>query len=92
MFGGIGRNQPAQDYQLQAMLEQKQVKDFMKMYSNLVARCFNDCVTSFDEKSLTERESTCSKNCANKFMKHNERLGARFAEENQALMEDQARK
>ncbi|PVU87055.1 hypothetical protein BB559_006252 [Furculomyces boomerangus] len=91
MFGGYGQ-QSLQEQQMQAMMEQKQMKDFMKMYSNLVSKCFDDCVSQFDDKTLTERETTCTRNCTQKFMKLNERIGARFAEENQKLMESQGRK
>ncbi|PVU94714.1 hypothetical protein BB561_002323 [Smittium simulii] len=92
MFGGYNQGASFQEQQIQAMMEQKQVKDFMKMYTKLVANCFDDCVISFEEKSLSEKELNCSRRCTQKFMKFNERISSRFAEENQALMEAQARK
>lgn len=32
------------------------MKDFMKLYSNLVQRCFDDCANDFTTKSLTGKE------------------------------------
>jgi mitochondrial import inner membrane translocase subunit TIM9 len=51
-----------------------------------VDRCFNDCVQDFTSDSLTSRENTCLTRCAEKFLKHSERVGTRFQEQNQKLM------
>lgn len=77
-----------------------QMQDFLKMYTNLVERCFNACCNDFTSKALTSKEvshhsthdlngclnqsskETCVMNCADKFLKHSERVGARFAEMN----------
>ncbi|EMR11607.1 hypothetical protein PNEG_00048 [Pneumocystis murina B123] len=67
---------------LQGILEAKQMKDFMKMYSNLVNKCFSDCINEFVSKSLNSKEETCVIRCANKFLKHSERVGQRFTEIN----------
>ena len=37
-------------------MERKQMKDFMNMYTNLVQRCFNDCVSDFSSKTLLGKE------------------------------------
>jgi len=58
------------------------MQDFMKLYSGLVERCFNTCITDFTSKALTGKEGICTTNCVDKFMKHSERVGARFAEQN----------
>lgn len=52
------------------------------MYSNLVQRCFNDCVTDFTSKSLLGKEEGCVMRCVDKFLKSSERLGERFQEQN----------
>lgn len=103
-----------------ASLSTLQMQDFMKLYSGLVERCFNSCVTDFTSKVLTGKEvrssfvysqsqaqgkglggkadalsfspftrmsrrssqATCVANCSDKFLKHSERVGARFAEHN----------
>ena len=50
------------------------------MYNALVERCFRDCVDSFRRKDLEPAEERCVAKCAEKFMKHSARVGARFAE------------
>ncbi|GJY16067.1 mitochondrial import inner membrane translocase subunit TIM9 [Tanacetum coccineum] len=55
----------------------------LRMYNNLVERCFTDCVDSFRRKTLDKQEETCVKRCAEKFLKHSMRVGLRFAELNQ---------
>jgi mitochondrial import inner membrane translocase subunit TIM9 len=80
-----------------------QMQDFLRMYSNLVERCFNSCCNDFTSKALSSKEvstiwcrcyvivfqqtdpntqETCVMNCTDKFLKHSERVGARFAEQN----------
>ncbi|KAL7419009.1 protein transporter tim9 [Cryptotrichosporon argae] len=66
------------------VIEKKQMQDFMRLYSGLVERCFSACAQDFTTKALTGAESTCVQNCADKFLKHSERIGARFAEFNAA--------
>lgn len=53
-----------------------------QMYSNLVQRCFNDCVSDFTSKSLLGKEETCVNRCVDKFLKSSQRLGERFQEQN----------
>jgi len=72
------------------LIEKKQMQDFMKVYTGLVDRCFNACVNDFTSKTLMSKEVTCVQNCADKFFKHSERVGARYAEQNAELMEKQA--
>lgn len=73
--------------QFQKIVEQKQMKDFMRLYSDLVDRCFTDCVNDFTSDKLTSKETTCISKCSEKFMKHSERVGQRFQEQNQAMMQ-----
>ncbi|KAJ2783215.1 protein transporter tim9 [Coemansia javaensis] len=89
MFNGYGASYHEQ--RMQQLMEQKQLRDFMRMYSTLVARCFDDCVTDFTSTKLSERELACANRCTLKNMKLNERIGQRFAEESAKLMEDQAK-
>lgn len=74
--------------EFQQLIEQKQMKDFMKLYSNLVSRCFDDCVNDFTSSSLTSKESSCIMKCSEKFLKHSERVGLRFQEQNALLMQN----
>ncbi|WFD35196.1 protein transporter tim9 [Malassezia cuniculi] len=64
---------------MQQIIEQKQMKDFMRLYTGLVERCFSACCNDFTSKALTNKE----------FLKHSERVGARFSEENARLMSQQ---
>lgn len=67
--------------EFQQVVEQKQMKDFMRLYSNLVSRCFDDCVNDFTSANLTTKESSCISKCSEKFLKHSERVGQRFQEQ-----------
>ncbi|KAK2080824.1 protein transporter tim9 [Prototheca wickerhamii] len=69
---------------LEAAIETMQVKDSLKMYNNLVDRCFRDCVDSFRRKDLDSGEEKCVQKCCEKFLRHSQRVGARFAELSQA--------
>lgn len=67
--------------EFQQIVEQKQMKDFMNLYSNLVSRCFEDCVNDFTSNNLTSKETSCIAKCSEKFLKHSERVGQRFQEQ-----------
>lgn len=71
----------AEQAQFQRLIESKQMKDFMRLYSNLVQRCFADCVNDFTSAKLTSKENSCVVKCSDKFLKHSERVGQRFAEQ-----------
>ncbi|KAI5854009.1 Tim10/DDP family zinc finger protein [Tricharina praecox] len=73
--------------EFQQLVERRQMKDFMTMYSNLVQRCFDDCINDFTSKAVSTKEETCVNRCVDKFLKTSERLGQRFAEQNQAMMQ-----
>ncbi|MCJ1327542.1 protein transporter tim9 [Thelotrema lepadinum] len=78
---------PQEQRELESRMEKKQMKDFMNTYSNLVQRCFDDCVNDFTSKTLHQREEGCVMRCVDKFMKGTERLGQRFQEQNAAMMQ-----
>ncbi|KAK9688351.1 protein transporter tim9 [Basidiobolus ranarum] len=80
---------PAERSHMEQILQEKQMKDFMRLYSSLVQRCFNDCIKDFTTKALTTKEDTCVGRCIDKFLKHNDRIGQRFAEQNAAMMSQQ---
>ncbi|KNZ55286.1 uncharacterized protein VP01_2720g2 [Puccinia sorghi] len=72
--------------QLNRLIEQKQMKDFLKLYSSLVERCFSSFLLPTDSQIISSDES-CVNNCADKFLKHSERVGARFSEHNAEMMQ-----
>ncbi|RKP07675.1 Tim10/DDP family zinc finger protein [Thamnocephalis sphaerospora] len=72
---------------MEQLVERKQMKDFIRMYSSLVERCFNDCINDFTSKAVNSKEDTCLDRCAIKFLRVSERVGQRFAEQNAQLMQ-----
>ncbi|TDL17882.1 mitochondrial import inner membrane translocase subunit TIM9 [Rickenella mellea] len=76
----------AEQAHMNKVIEKKQMQDFMRLYSSLVERCFQSCCNDFTSKSLKSTEETCVMNCTDKFLKHSERVGARFAEHNAETM------
>lgn len=66
-------------------VEEKQLQDSLQMYNRVVEACFNDCVSSFRSKKLEDKEKNCVLKCSEKYVKHTQRAGVRFAE-NQASM------
>lgn len=62
-------------------LEQiRTIKDFMSNYNKLSEICFRDCVWDFTGRSVSRQESTCALNCAEKYLKLNQRISTRFQE------------
>ncbi|RKO93772.1 hypothetical protein BDK51DRAFT_18228 [Blyttiomyces helicus] len=41
------------------------MKDFMRLYANLVDRCFADCITDFTTKALSSKEVSRDEERAN---------------------------
>ncbi|KAL3144336.1 protein transporter tim9 [Trebouxia sp. C0009 RCD-2024] len=70
----------AQKNALMTQIEEMQVRDSLRMYNNVVERCFRDCVESFRRKDLDSSEERCVTRCCEKFMKHSARVGMRFGE------------
>ena len=63
----------------QAEMEQiKTFRDFMSNYNKLSEICFDDCVWDFTTRKVLSKESTCALNCAEKYLKMNQRVSARF--------------
>ncbi|KAL6768637.1 Mitochondrial import inner membrane translocase subunit Tim9 [Auxenochlorella protothecoides] len=69
-----------QQQELLQAIETMQTRDSMRMYNNLVEKCFTDCVDSFRRKDLDATEEKCVQKCCEKFMKHSARVGMRFGE------------
>ncbi|KIK07948.1 hypothetical protein K443DRAFT_672830 [Laccaria amethystina LaAM-08-1] len=80
---------PAEQAHMTKIIEKKQMQDFLKMYSNIVEKCFNTCCNDFTTKALTSKEEACVTHCTEKFIKHSERVGARFSEMNAEVMNAQ---
>ncbi|KAJ7794126.1 Tim10/DDP family zinc finger protein [Mycena olivaceomarginata] len=78
-FSGLSS---AEQAHVNKLVEKRQFQGFLTMYGKLVEKCFNTCCNDFTSKSLSSKEEQCVNNCAEKFMKHSERVSARFAEMN----------
>ncbi|RMZ76291.1 hypothetical protein DV737_g4915, partial [Chaetothyriales sp. CBS 132003] len=77
----------AEQRELNSRIERRQMKDFMTTYSRLVQQCFDHCVNDFTTKALVSREEGCVLRCVDKYLKASERLGQRFQEQNQMMMQ-----
>ncbi|KAK9763045.1 protein transporter tim9 [Basidiobolus ranarum] len=74
----------AESTYMEQLVAKKQMKDFTRMYTSLVQRCYNDC-NEDPLKPLDFGEDSCVNRCISKFIKHSERVGQRFAEQNALL-------
>ncbi len=55
-------------------------KDFLSNYNKLSETCFSDCVWDFTSRKVSRQEDTCAMNCAEKYLKMNQRISTRFQE------------
>mmetsp|Transcript_28966 Transcript_28966/g.52336 ORF Transcript_28966/g.52336 Transcript_28966/m.52336 type:complete len:98 (+) Transcript_28966:1-294(+) len=89
-----GLNEP-QQRQFMQHLQTMQIKDSLRMYNDLNDKCFAVCVKptgggwvsgpqGFKSKKLDGAEEKCIEECAAKFIKLTQRVGLRFAENQQA--------
>jgi len=58
----------------------KTFKDFMANYNKLSETCFADCIWDFTSRKVGNLESQCALNCAEKYLKMNQRISTRFQE------------
>nr|SVE86550.1 EOG090X0MSH [Daphnia similis]SVE87177.1 EOG090X0MSH [Daphnia similis]SVE87802.1 EOG090X0MSH [Daphnia similis]SVE88435.1 EOG090X0MSH [Daphnia similis] len=66
-----------------AKIEAEQIKsfrDFLFSYNKLSELCFVDCVWDFTSRTVRDQENNCAVNCAEKFLKANQRISQRFQE------------
>ncbi|KAK2744813.1 protein transporter tim9 [Myotisia sp. PD_48] len=75
----------SEQQELAKRIERNQLKEVMNAYSNIVQRCFEDCIFDFTTKSMTPRETGCVNRCFDKFIKASERVAIRFQEQNAAM-------
>nr|CAG4645307.1 EOG090X0MSH [Leptodora kindtii] len=58
----------------------KAFRDFLYSYNKLSELCFTDCVWDFTSRTIRDQEDSCAVNCAEKFLKANQRISQRFQE------------
>lgn len=67
----------------------KAFKDFLSNYNKLSEICFSDCVWDFTTRKVSKEEDRCSQNCAEKYLRMNQRINTRF-QEFQTIANEQA--
>lgn len=82
-LSGLG---PEDQGKLMAVMQDLQIQDSLRLYNELVQRCFGECVETFRSKKLDGKEEACVTKCAQKFVKMAARVGQRFAEQQQQLV------
>jgi mitochondrial import inner membrane translocase subunit TIM9 len=86
--GGMTANDQAQ---LMAMMQEMQMADSLRMYNELVERCFGECVDTFRGRKLDGKEDACIKKCSSKFVAFAARCGTRFQQYQQEMAEEAAK-
>lgn len=84
-MGGMSAMDQARMMQV---MQEMQMQDSLKMYNDLVHRCFLECVDSFRSKKLDGKEDACVAKCAEKFLNFAGRVGMKFQETQQEMMEE----
>ena len=67
-------NDSSTQQELISRIRQKQMEGFMRIYSNMVHQCFDNCVNDFASSKLQSTEESCVMRCVDKSIKANERL------------------
>lgn len=91
MGGQQGAMSAADQARLLAMMQDMQVVDSLRMYNELVERCFGECVDTFRGRKLDGKEDACLRKCSSKFLAFARRCGLRFQEYQQEIGEEAAR-
>ncbi|KAK3877231.1 hypothetical protein Pcinc_018031 [Petrolisthes cinctipes] len=58
----------------------RQFKDFLELYNHISERCFNLCVTGFNDRDLTEAETVCVDSCVGKHVNVNHKIMSVYSE------------
>jgi import inner membrane translocase subunit TIM9 len=67
-----------------------QMREMQQSVNAMGEQCFNACAFNFRSRSLDSSEQKCVANCAERYLQMVSRVGVRFAEQNEALMKQQA--
>ena len=63
-------------------IEEQHRKDNLLMFNQLLETCFDKCTEKFSSKNLTDKETDCMRNCAERTLKVTQRVGFRYSELN----------
>lgn len=64
----------------------------MDLFTGLTDRCFRECANDFTSKAVSSKEAACVKKCADRFLKHSERVSLRFGELSESVSALQSQK
>lgn len=63
-FATVSNLSSSEQQAMSRIIEQKQMKDFLKLYTGLVERCFESCCNDFTSKALSSKEVGCQPPCS----------------------------
>lgn len=89
--GQPGGMSGADQARLMAIMQDMQMVDSLRMYNELVERCFGECVDTFRGRKLDGKEDACMQKCSSKFLAFAQRCGMRFQEYQQEMAEEAGR-
>lgn len=72
------------------LTEQREGEDNLRMFNTMVEKCFSDCINDFRTRKMTSREELCVNRCAEKFLRHQQRVGKNLLEIQLQLEEERA--
>lgn len=83
----FGQIPETEKVRLMTLIEEKQAKQYFKMYNFITRRCFSDCISAntMNTQVLTSREIDCIKNCTGKILRSTNKISNMMAEKQQAL-------
>ena len=71
---------PNADKNLLESEQMKSIADLFKTVNKISELCFSDCIWDLTSRKINKEESKCFLNCAEKFLKSNQRISTRFQE------------
>ncbi|XP_022095670.1 mitochondrial import inner membrane translocase subunit Tim9-like [Acanthaster planci] len=71
---------PNPQQQQQQQMQIKEFRDFLSSYNRLTESCFVDCIKDFTGRKLLDKETKCTSNCMDKYLKMTMRVSQRFQE------------
>ncbi|CDF38807.1 unnamed protein product [Chondrus crispus] len=92
-MSGLGGStmQSQEQMRMMQMMQEMQMVDSLRMYNELVERCFGHCVETFRSRKLDGKEEACIRKCSEKFVKFAARAGERFQEHQKEMAEEAAK-
>ncbi|KAF0924123.1 hypothetical protein E2562_008440 [Oryza meyeriana var. granulata] len=74
-----GAEEEEDQARMEAIADNLQTRDAMRLYNWVSHRCFSDCVTTFYRRALGKKEEDCVRACVRKFLLLSSASAARFS-------------